>query len=75
MRDTEREREKQRPRQREKQAPYREPDVGLNPGTPGSRLGLKAVLTHWATPGCPAIRFSIPSGGQLETERWKEAHH
>ena len=34
MRDTERER--QRHRQREKQAPCREPDVGLDPRTPGS---------------------------------------
>ena len=34
MRDTERERS--RDRQREKQAPCREPDVGLDPGTPGS---------------------------------------
>ena len=33
--DTERERERQRHRQREKQAPCREPDVGLDPGTPG----------------------------------------
>ena len=32
----ERERERQRHRQREKQAPRREPDVGLDPGTPGS---------------------------------------
>ena len=32
MRDTQRER--QRHRQREKQAPYREPHVGLDPGTP-----------------------------------------
>ena len=44
MRDTERER--QRHRQREKQAPCREPDMGLNPGSPGSRPGLKAVLNH-----------------------------
>ena len=35
MRDRERERE-QRHRQREKQAPRREPDVGLDPRTPGS---------------------------------------
>ena len=35
-------REKQRPRQREKQAPCREPDVGLDPRSPGSRPGLKA---------------------------------
>ena len=35
MRDTERER--QRHRQREKQALCSDPDVGLDPGTPGSR--------------------------------------
>ena len=40
MRDTERER--QRPRKREKQDPCREPDMGLNPGTPESRPELKA---------------------------------
>ena len=42
MRDTER----QRHRQREKQAPCREPDVGLDPGTPGSRPGSKAALNR-----------------------------
>ena len=42
MRDTERER--QRHRQREKQAPCREPDVGLDPGTRGSGPGLKVAL-------------------------------
>ena len=40
MRDTERDRH----RQREKQAPCREPDVGLDPGSPGSGTGLKAAL-------------------------------
>ena len=40
MTDTERER--QRHRQREKQAPCREPDVGLDPGTPGSYPEPKA---------------------------------
>ena len=49
MRDTEIERERerergQRHRQREMQAPCREPDVGLDPGSPGSRPGLKAAL-------------------------------
>ena len=44
MRDTERER--QRHRQREKQAPCREPDVGLDPGSPRSCPGLKAALNH-----------------------------
>ena len=49
MTDTEREREEQRYRQREKQAPCREPEVGLDPGSPGSHPRLKAVLNHWAT--------------------------
>ena len=42
MRDTQREKERQRHRQREKQAPCREPDVGLDPGSPG----LKAALNR-----------------------------
>ena len=41
-----REKERQRYRQREKQAPCREPDVGLDPGSPGSRPGPKAALNH-----------------------------
>ena len=49
MRDTERERQRQRHRQREKQAPCREPDVGLNPGSPGSCPGLKTALNCWVT--------------------------
>ena len=39
-----RERDWQRHRQREKQAPCREPDVGLHPGSPGSVPGLKEAL-------------------------------
>ena len=39
-----REGERQRHRQREKQAPCREPDAGLNPGSPGSLPGLMAAL-------------------------------
>ena len=34
----------QRHRQREKQAPCREPDVGLDPGSPVSHPGLKVAL-------------------------------
>ena len=49
MRDRERERERQRHRQREKQAPCREPDMGLDPRSPGSGPGLKAVLNRRAT--------------------------
>ena len=39
-------RESQGHRQREKQAPCREPDVGLDPESPGSCPGLKAALNH-----------------------------
>ena len=47
-----RERERQRHRQREKQAPRREPDVGLDPGSPGSRPGLlKAGAKLLSHPG------------------------
>ena len=41
-RERERERERQRHRQRETQAPCREPNVGLDPRTPGSCPGQKA---------------------------------
>ena len=49
MRDTEREGEGQRHRQREKQAPCREPDVGLDPGSLGSHPGLQVVSNRCAT--------------------------
>ena len=39
------ERQRGRDRQREKQAPCREPNMGLDPGSPGSG-GLKAALNH-----------------------------
>ena len=52
MRDTEKER--QRHRQREKQALCREPDVGLDPRSPGSCPGPKAALTA-EPPGLPTI--------------------
>ena len=52
MRDIERERQKQR----EKQAPCREPDVGLDPGTPGSRLELKAGAKPLSHPGIPELQ-------------------
>ena len=44
MADTERER--QRHRQREKQAPRREPNAGLDPGSLGSYPGLKVAPNH-----------------------------
>ena len=57
MRDTEkdRERERQRPRQREKkQAPCRGPNVGLDPGTPGSCPRLKGFCQR----SCPHLGSS-----------------
>ena len=64
MRDTERDRERQRQReterqrhrQREKQAPCREPDVGLDPRSPGSGPGPKAGAK-------PLSHSGIPKGG------------
>ena len=44
MRDRERERGRDKA-----QAPYREPNVGLDPQSPGSCPGPKAVLNRWAT--------------------------
>ena len=45
MRDTQRERQKHR--QREKQAPCKEPDVGLDPGSWNHALGQRQMLNHW----------------------------
>ena len=50
----ERHREKQRRRQREKQAPCGEPDVGLDPRTPGSGPEPKADTQPLSHPGAPA---------------------
>ena len=41
--------QRQRHRQREKQAPCREPDVGLDPGSPGSHPRLQKVPNRCAT--------------------------
>ena len=45
----ERHRERERQRHRQKQAPCRKPDVGLDPGSPGSHPGLQAALNGCAT--------------------------
>ena len=58
-RETERERERERHRQREKQAPCREPHVGLDPRTPGSRPGPKAGTKLLSDPGIPGGTFSL----------------
>ena len=56
MRDTERERGRDTGRG-EKQAPCREPDVRLDPGTPGSCPGLKGGTKLLSHPGVPKNRF------------------
>ena len=38
---------------------HREPDVGFDPGSPGSRLGPKAGAKPLRHPGIPKIDFSI----------------
>ena len=55
--DSYRERERQRHtgREREKQAPCREPDVGLDPWSPGSRPGRKAGAKPLSHPGIPSL--------------------
>ena len=48
-------RDRQRHRQREKQAPRRDPDVGLDPRTPGSHPGPKASAKPLSHPGVPHL--------------------
>ena len=55
MRDTER----QRRRQREKQAPYREPDAGLHPRTPGSCPEPKVDTQPRSHPGIPIPSYIL----------------
>ena len=56
MRDPERER--QRHRQRKKQAPCSEPNVGLDPRTPGSHPRLKTDTKPLSHPGVPKLDHS-----------------
>ena len=56
---TERERERQRHRQREKQAPCREPDVGFDPGSPGSCPGPKTGAKPLRHPRIPVWPFIL----------------
>ena len=57
MRDRERKRKRTRHRQGEKPAPRREPDVGLDPGTPGSCPKLKADAQPLGHPGVLVNHF------------------
>ena len=71
-------RERQRHTQREKQAPCREPDVGLDPGTPGSRPEPKADAQLLSPPDIPKtfylfIHSFMKIGRDRERQREKQA--
>ena len=51
-------RERQRHRQREKQAPFGEPNAGLDPRTPGSRPELKVDVQPLSHPDTPGFSFT-----------------
>ena len=53
-----RDRERQRHSQREKQDSHREPNVGLDPGTPGSLPEPKADTQPLTHPGVPIMSHS-----------------
>ena len=56
---------RQRHRQREKQAPCRETDAGLDPGSPGSHPGPNAALNRWATGAAHQRHFLNPNSHPL----------
>ena len=51
--------ERQRHRQRKKQAPCREPDMGLESGTPGSHPEPKANAQSLSHSGIPFLILNI----------------
>ena len=56
---TEREREREREAEGEAGSMNREPHVGLDPGSPGSRPGPKAGAKPLRHPGIPSIHLSV----------------
>ena len=54
MRERQREAETQA---KEEQAPCREPNVGLDPGIPGSHPGPKGGTQPLSHPGIPGLKF------------------
>ena len=57
MRDTEREREAETQAEGEAGSMHREPNVGFDPGSPGSRLGQRQAPNRCATQGSPGERY------------------
>ena len=68
------ERERQRHRQREKQALCREPDVGLDPGSPGSCSGPKAGTKPLSHQGFPESVFLEGFPGGSNSQVWPSFH-
>ena len=64
-----RERERQTHRQKEKQAPCRDPDVGLDPRTPGSHPEPKADAQPLSHPGIPGVLLFNPLLTPTEVKR------
>ena len=70
------EREREREREAETQAEgeagsmHREPDVGFDPGSPGSRPGPKAGAKPLRHPGIPVLNFKLKSFDL--SERYKD---
>ena len=71
MRDREREAET---RQSEKQAPCREPDVGLDPRSPGSRRGKKAGAKPLGHPGGSVVEH-LPLAQDVILDSWDRVPH
>ena len=57
MRDTHKEREAETQREGEAGSMHREPDMGFNPGSPGSRPGPKAGAKPLRHPGIPFFKI------------------
>ena len=70
-----RNRERQRRRQREKQAPCKEPDVGLDPGTPGSHPEPKAEAQPLSHPGIPLTPFLRSASWLHSPVGWGQDDH
>ena len=56
---TEREREAETQAEEEAGSMHREPDVGFDPGSPGSRPGPKAGAKLLRHPGIPALKIFV----------------
>ena len=70
--------ERHRKRKAETQAEgeaCREPDVGLDPGSPGSRPGLKAALEPLSHPGVPIPYFSKKISSLLVLRKHSKSVH